>query len=155
MGGGAIWPPSLRGTPKTGSERAGLSSITEMALLRRKQPGNGLKPSLMLPEPKPGATRHPTDGWRGFSLPIENQVGNIAAAHVKVCRSKSCLIDYLYMWWLVIAQFMIQMGSSNSHLNAVVQDHFESSACWCAGYMGWSTPFFSVLARDPPFGFPS
>ena len=47
-----IWQNSLRGTPKTGSKRAGLWSMTEMAQLPRRRPGYGLKPSGMLPEPE-------------------------------------------------------------------------------------------------------
>ena len=47
-----IWPPSLRGTPKTGSERACLWLMTEMTQLPRRRPRCGLKPSRILPEPK-------------------------------------------------------------------------------------------------------
>ena len=45
-----IWQTSLRGTPKTGSERAGLWLMTEMAQLRRRRPGYGLKPSRIILE---------------------------------------------------------------------------------------------------------
>ena len=45
-----IWQTSLRGTPKTGSERAGLWLMTEMAQLPRGLPGYGLKPSGILLE---------------------------------------------------------------------------------------------------------
>ena len=45
-----IWQTSLRGTPKTGRERAGLWLMTEMAQLPRRPPGYELKPSGMLLE---------------------------------------------------------------------------------------------------------
>ena len=45
-----IWQTNLCGTPKTGSERAGLRLIMEMAQLPRRRPGYGLKPSGMLLE---------------------------------------------------------------------------------------------------------
>ena len=45
-----IWQTSLRGTPKTRSERAGLRLMMEMAQLPRRQPRYGLKPSGLLLE---------------------------------------------------------------------------------------------------------
>ena len=46
-----IWQTRLCGTPKTGSERAGLRLMTEMAQILRRRPGYGLKSSGILPEP--------------------------------------------------------------------------------------------------------
>ena len=43
-------PYSLRGTPKTGSERAGFRLMTEMAQLQRRRPGYGLVLSGMFLE---------------------------------------------------------------------------------------------------------
>ena len=50
-----IWQTSLRGTPKTGSERAGFRLMTEMAQFLGRRPRYGLKPSGILPELEPDA----------------------------------------------------------------------------------------------------